>query len=120
METYGSAAFVASNLAITLAYFFLAAVVVPRITIKLNRTRFGGIGFFMLCGLHHLDNVFHLLFAAQSTILDVYVSWHMLLIDVPQAFCVWLFVTGLYTELVRWGPWGVDPGLEDHDGRPAQ
>lgn len=98
--------FVVANVTIALGYVFLSAIVVPRITIRLWQTRIGGIGFFMLCGLHHLDNVFHLLLQRNETIGRVYPELHMILIDVPQAICVWLFVLGLYIELVRWGPWG--------------
>lgn len=102
--------FVVSNLTIVLGYLFMAAVVVPRVTIHLARTRIGGVGFFMLCGLHHLDNVLHFLQSPKVGVGELYVELHMLLIDVPQAVFVWMFVTGLYVELVRWGPWGMDPG----------
>ena len=54
-----TALFVASNLGIFMAYVFVAAFVVPRAHLKLKRTRVGGIGFFLLCGLHHLENVGH-------------------------------------------------------------
>lgn len=101
--------FVASNLAIVLGYFFLAAFVVPRTTVRLHRTRIGGTGFFLLCGLHHLENVAHVLFENHEQVGHVMTSTHMLLIDVPQAICVWMFVTGLYLEMVRWGPWSAQP-----------
>lgn len=100
--------FTIANLAITAGYVFLAAVVVPRVTVYLRRTRIGGIGFFLTCGLHHLDNVFHFLFQPTEQIREVYVESHMLYVDVPQAVFVWMFVTGLYLEFVRWGPWGAD------------
>lgn len=100
-------AYILSNLAITAGYVFLAAVVVPRATLKLKRTRYGGIGFFLLCGLHHLEGVVHYLVNPEGTVQGMATSLHMLLIDVPQAFAVWAFVTGLYIELVRWGPWGI-------------
>lgn len=103
-----SVLFVASNLAIVAGYFFMAAVVIPRVTIRLHRTRIGGIGFFLLCGLHHLENASHYLFTDSEDVRAVYESPHMLAIDVLQAFAVWAFVTGLYLELVRWGPWGTE------------
>lgn len=115
---YKSTLFVLSNVAITLGYVFLAAVVVPRITVRLHRTRWGGIGFFLLCGLHHLDNVFHYLYEPTAEVQHIYVAWHMILVDVPQAVCVWLFVSGLYIEFVRWGPWGAGPGLDDSASVP--
>lgn len=97
--------FVVSNLGITLGYVFLSAFVVPRVTVHLHRTRWGGIGFFLTCGLHHLDNVYHFLFQGSQRVDHVFVQAHMLLIDVPQVVFVWAFVTGLYVELVKWGPW---------------
>lgn len=112
--------FVAANLIIFLGYVFVAAVVVPRVTMRLKRTRWGGVVFFLTCGLTHLDMVYHYVFAESERIGDVYSEWHMLLIHVPQAIAVWAFVTGLYLELVRWGPWGVDPMLEESDGPPQR
>jgi len=105
--------FVVSNVAITMGYLFLAAVVIPRVTVKLHRTRWGGIGFFLTCGLHHLDNVFHYLYSPDEQVQHVYVAWHMLLVDVPQAVFVWMFVSGLYIEFVRWGPWGAEPVVDE-------
>lgn len=105
--------FVLSNIVITLGYVFLAAFVVPRVTVRLQRTKIGGVGFFLLCGLHHLDNVGHYLFQSNLSVGSVYTEFHMLIIDVPQAVCVWLFVTGLYIELVRWGPWGLENDKEN-------
>ncbi|MEO6159142.1 MAG: hypothetical protein ABIQ39_16110 [Ilumatobacteraceae bacterium] len=98
--------FVVSNLTITAGYVFLAFAVVPRVTVRLRRTKIGGIGFFLLCGLHHADNVFHYMYQGNETVSRVFAQLHMILIDVPQAIFVWMFVTGLYIELVRWGPWG--------------
>lgn len=100
--------FVVSNLVITGFYVFVAAVVVPRSQARLWYTRLGGIGFFFLCGLHHLDNVAHVLFAADDTVAEVLLSWHMLLIDVPQGIFVGMFVIGLWMEAVRWGPWSAN------------
>ena len=36
-------------------------------------------------------------------------SVHMLAIDIPQVVFVWMFVTGLYLEVARWGPWRATP-----------
>lgn len=105
-QTWQAWTFVIANVGIAVGYIFLAAIVMPRITIRLWQTRVGSIGFFTLCGLHHLDNVFHLLLQRNETVGHIYVQAHMLLIDVPQAICVYLFVIGLYIELVKWGPWG--------------
>lgn len=113
-----AALFIASNIVIVLGYMFLAAVVVPRMTVRLHRTRYGGIVFFLTCAMTHLDMVYHYVFASDEPIGQVYSEWHMLVIHVPQALAVWAFVTGLYLELVKWGPWGVDPGLVDESTAP--
>lgn len=109
--------FITSNLVITFGYVFLAAVVMPRATVRLKRTRWGGIVFFVTCGLTHLEMIYHYAFAASEPVRDVYSELHMLLIHIPQAIAVWAFVTGLYLELVRWGPWGLDAAQADEQAR---
>jgi hypothetical protein len=104
--------FVLANLGITLGYMFLAIFVIPRISVRLTRTKVGGMLFFITCGLHHLDNVFHVLFQPHEEVRNIMLQLHMLLIDVPQVIAVWLFVSGLYVELVRWGPWATIPPAE--------
>jgi hypothetical protein len=94
-----------ANLVITTFYVVLAVLVVPRAKIRLLATKVGGIGFFALCGLHHAENVAHALFLPDESAREMMVALHMLAIDVPQAVCVILFVTGLYREQVKWGPW---------------
>lgn len=96
--------FLVENLGIFAGYVFLAAVVVPRVTVRLHRTRVGGILFFFTCGLTHLEQALHYLYAGE-VFRDFATSWHMLLIHTVQVVSVWMFVTGLYLELVRWGPW---------------
>lgn len=116
--TLSTTLFVVSNLGITAGYIFLALFVLPRVTVHLVRTKVGGIGFFLLCGLHHLDNTFHLLYQTDLAVGHVFLEWHMLAIDIPQFICVWLFVTGLYVELVKWGPWRTeDPEWMDRPER---
>lgn len=99
------ALFVASNAIIMLGYVFLAAFVVPKSTARLRMTRIGGVGFFTTCGLHHLDNLLHYVLTPDLPVADAMTELHMLVVDVPQAVFVWMFVIGLYVELVRWGPW---------------
>jgi hypothetical protein len=122
LNTTSAWLFVLSNIGITAGYIFLALGVLPRVTVHLTRTKVGGVGFFLLCGLHHLDNVFHYLFQGKQHVEHVFTEWHMIAIDVPQFVCVWLFVTGLYIELVRWGPWRTeDPAwLTKQDERGAK
>lgn len=102
---------VIANVGITLGYVFLAAFVVPRITLRLWRTRLGGVGFFLLCGLHHLDNAAHLVLDPHAMVEHMMLNNFMLLIDVPQVICVWLFVSGLYVEVAQWGPWGEESAV---------
>ena len=104
---------VGSNVGIMIGYVFLAAFVVPRATVHLRRTRIGGIGFFITCGLHHLENVAHLLIDGSMPVGRAMTSVHMLLIDIPQLVFVWMFVTGLYLEAVRWGPWRATRSCDD-------
>jgi hypothetical protein len=99
------ALFITSNFVIFLGYCFLAVFVVPMAAVRLWVTRIGGMLFFLLCGLHHLENVAHLVYTPEQRASEVYTSVHMLLIDVPQAGAVWAFVIGLYLEAVKWGPW---------------
>lgn len=96
--------FILANVMITAGYVFLALGVVPRVAIQLTRTKIGGIGFFLLCGLTHLNMALmavmqnnHDSYANEST------SWLMLAIHIPQAICVWLFVTGIYVEIGDFG-----------------
>lgn len=101
--------YVLSNVGITLGYIFLAVAVVPRVRLHLKRTLAGGVGFFVLCGLHHLLGVFDVLFMGHTGMREGMLDIQMLVVDIPQVVAVWLFVTGLYIELVRWGP------LDSHD-----
>lgn len=94
--------FVLVNITITLGYVFLAATVVPKVPVTLVQTKVGGVGFFLLCGLTHTDMALSALFHPEMTMGEMATSWHMLAIHIPQAICVWLFVTGLYIEVGRW------------------
>lgn len=120
MNTARLLMFVISNLGITLGYVLLGIFIVPKITVRLMRTRIGGVVFFLTCGLHHLEGVFHVLFQANEPVRHVMLQWHMLAIDVPQMFAVGLFVSGLYIELVTWGPWRTqEPPQSDQPDIPA-
>lgn len=113
MEHFSVALFVASNIVIVLGYMFLSLFVVPRVTVHLTRTKVGGVVFFATCGLHHLENIFHVLFQPLEANRHTMTQFHMLLIDVPQAVAVWLFVSGLYLEVVRWGPWATPQAVDE-------
>jgi len=95
--------FILSNLVIVGGYVFIGVRVVPAATVRLRRTRIGGIGFFLLCAGTHLHMAWHAFtdpdYAAHAT------TWHVLGIHVVQAAAVWAFVIGLYIEAGRWGPW---------------
>lgn len=97
--------FAFANLAITAGYLYLALMVMPKVTLTMRMTKIGGIGFFLLCGLTHLEMAGHAMLGPDETFGEMARSLHMLVIHLPQSIAVWMFVTGLYIELVRWGPW---------------
>lgn len=96
--------FILANVLITAGYVFLALGVVPRVDVKLLRTKIGGIGFFLLCGMTHLNMAWMAMMQDDShTYSEGSTSWLMLAIHIPQAICVWLFVTGVYIEIGDFG-----------------
>lgn len=107
--------FALANLTITLGYIYLALVVLPRIRVTLLQTKIGGVGFFLLCGLTHTDMALTALFDPDMSMGAMATSWHALAIHLPQAVCVWLFVTGLYIEV---GQWGIVPPQKPSDPPP--
>lgn len=94
--------FILANITITAGYAFVALMIVPKIQLTLRRTKIGGIGFFGLCGATHLHMAFTSVFHPHQTFGEMATSWPMLAIHIPQAVCVWVFVTGLYIELGSW------------------
>lgn len=105
--------FIMANLAITLGYAFVALRIVPQMQVSLLRTKIGGVGFFGLCGATHLGMVYNALFEAKMTFAVMSSTWPMVAIHLPQAVCVWLFVTGLYIEIGDWAPLRRDGSPED-------
>lgn len=98
--------FIISNLAILFGYLFLSIHIAPKIAVKLRRTKVGAVLFFLTCGITHAELMAH----AITDQLDL--EPHMLgpvglTVHVIQAFAVWLFVSGLYSEFVRHGTWPV-------------
>lgn len=94
--------FIVANVVIASAYIYLALTVMRRINVRLLSTRIGGIGFFGLCGLTHLEMAYNALAHSNVSFGMMDTSWYMLAIHVPQAVCVWMFVTGLYVEVDSW------------------
>lgn len=94
---YQEAAFFISNIAIFLGYAFVAVFVMPHFPVKLKKTKFGGVVFFITCGLTHIEHALHTFDGGQYERGDL-LSWHMIIIHVIQAISVWFFVTGLYEE----------------------
>ncbi len=96
--------FVFANLAITAGYIYLAFAVVPKLKVTLLRTKVGGIGFFLLCGLTHLLLALAPAYdTGHTTSAESASSWVMLAVHLPQAVAVWLFVSGLYIEVGNFG-----------------
>ncbi len=96
--------FILSNLAITAGYVYLAFAVIPKVKIRLKRTKVGGVGFFLLCGITHLMLALGPVFDnSDVTMAETGASWLMLAVHVPQAICVWLFAGGLFIEIGDYG-----------------
>mgnify|MGYP001561845456 CR=1 FL=1 len=91
--------FILANVTITAGYLYVAATVVPRVQMNLLRTKIGGVGFFVLCGITHMVMAVQTLTDSPMTAVMMASSWWSLAIHIPQAICVWLFVTGLYVEI---------------------
>lgn len=115
-----AAVFIAENIGIVLGYLFLALYVVPKATVKLRRTKFGGIGFFVTCAMTHFDQALHTWINPDEAYRHIASEWHMLLIHGAQVVFVWLFVTGLYLEYVRWGPWPTPTTWEQESAKTDQ
>lgn len=110
-----TAAFIVANWAIFTGYVFTALFVAPRVQMRYKITKISAVVFFLTCGLHHAENALHVLFEPDETFEKMAHTFHMLAIDVPQAFAVWGFVIGLYLESVRWGPWRAGYELVDSE-----
>lgn len=91
------ALFALSNVAIFLGYAFVAVFVMPHFPVKLGKTRWGGVVFFLTCGLTHMEHTAHA-FGGGSYGRGDLLAWHMIVIHVVQAISVWFFVSGLYEE----------------------
>lgn len=91
--------FVLANVCIAAGYFFLAAFIVPSLNITMRRTKIGGAGFLALCAMTHLGMAFDGLFHSGMTMGQMATAWYVQAVHIPQAICVWLFVTGLYIEV---------------------
>lgn len=96
-------AFAIVNVTITVGYLWLSVVVLPNLPLRLARTKIGGVGFFLLCGLTHTHMAVGVLIHPQMSVVEMATSWLSLAIHVPQAVCVWMFVTGMYIEIGYWG-----------------
>jgi hypothetical protein len=97
--------FMLTNFGIVSGYIFLGVRVVPKAAMNMTRTKVGGILFFLTCAYTHFELGLHAFFGNGLT-LDDMLSWHMIVNHTIQVFAVWAFVTGLYLEFVKWGPWG--------------
>ena len=94
---------ITANLVILGGYFFAAFYVGPRITGTSLMTKLAGAGFFITCGLHHMDGAIHLGRTPGDTVSDMYTAPHMIAIDTLQALFIWIFIVGLANDLI-WKP----------------
>ena len=106
--------FVLSNIFIVCGYFFVGLRIVPNTGVNMLRTKIGGILFFITCGITHMEMAWHA-FTGEGFTIEHMISFPMVINHMVQALSVWMFVTGLYIEFVKWGPWGRhwDKMLED-------
>lgn len=89
-----------ANLGLALAYVFVALFIAPNVSVALGRTRVGGLLFFGMGALLHLELTLHTAFDNNGLTPGELVSWPLRLILIFQVIGAWLFVTGLYAELV--------------------
>lgn len=106
---------VAFNVIVFLGYVFTAGWIAPKFKVQTMVTKLGGVLFFLTCGLHHLENAYHVAFRPLESNAVMMTSWHMEIIDFLQAIAIWMFVLGLYFEFIRndkfkWPP-HVEPKL---------
>lgn len=92
------------NMIIFGGYVFIAFYVAPRLKVQWWVTKVGSIGFFLTCGLTHAHLGLHAA-AKQSISLPDMTAWTSMLIHGTQAIFVWMFVLGLYKEVLNgWAP----------------
>jgi hypothetical protein len=80
--------FVASNVAIALAYLVLGFYVSPRFNIVgvpwgVKVTKYAMLAFFLFCAITHLEQIIHVL--AEPDAQDFLLSWHMVVTHFLQA-----------------------------------
>lgn len=88
------------NLGIFGGYIFVAVFVAPELDIRRLRTRISGVLFFFTCGLTHLDLAVHVLTRKALDMSDFTSPYHLMVHGV-QVTVVWLFVLGIYQEVLE-------------------
>ena len=118
--TFGDVLFWLSNLAIVAGYMVAAAYFrsAPKADVRTPQRR-AGIAFFFFCALTHVELAVHGL--TGTPLVTPNVSWHMILIHVPQGVSIWVMVLGiahhgLYLRPVR----PPEDGLPPVDRRHAE
>lgn len=97
-----------ADISTTLGCIFLGIYVMPLTRLKLRITKVGGVGFFVLSALVHFGQALRTLFRPGRTYGEASYQPATVIVHVALAVCLWLFICGLYIELVRWAPWGRD------------
>lgn len=88
-----------ANFGIFAGYLFVAMFVAPELRIESARTRTGGVVFFATCGMTHLELAFHAVTQTPLTLND-FTSLYHFPVHVVQLVAVWVFVTGIYSEIL--------------------
>lgn len=90
--------YIIANLVITAGYLFVGFKIAPAFKVSLWYTKLGGVFFFFLCGMTHLEMAYHA-WATQG-VFHYGITPLTMIIHLPQAIAVWMFVLGLYKEFV--------------------
>ena len=87
-----------ADASIIMGYLYIAGFVAPKLLVRLKRTIYGGIAFFLLCAMTHGHEVVDALVYGPSRSLT-HVAF-MFVLCVAQAVAVWTFISGLNAEFI--------------------
>jgi hypothetical protein len=95
--------FVAENVLIAVGMLYLGFKVILMAARNLRRTKWGGLLFFMAAAAINADQVITAIGNHRAR--NHLANWHSIGIRAVLLLGLYLLVTGLYLEYVRWGPW---------------
>lgn len=108
------AIYAAENFLIALGFLYLGLGVIPRATRTLPLTRIGGILLFLAAAAAHIDTGITVLRDNHAFFFHhVGSQWRAIAFHGVQMIALYVFVTGLYLEWVKWGPFNRPTTLEN-------